>query len=79
MAVRKFLNHSLINIMFRRLDESIKVSKYYGRTRNSDMTEYLNSNMVFTTYHTIAASMDNNKSLIFGIEWFRVVLDECKS
>ncbi|OQU97598.1 SNF2 family domain-containing protein isoform 2 [Cladophialophora immunda] len=59
-----------------RLDESIKVSKYYGKTRNLDMTEYLNSDIIFTTYHTVAASMDKNNSLIFGIEWFRVVLDE---
>jgi hypothetical protein len=43
------------------------------------MTEYLNSNVVFTTYHTIAASMDNKESLIFRIEWFRVVLDEGKN
>jgi hypothetical protein len=36
----------------------------------------LDREIVLTTYHTIAASMNRSNSIIFHIEWFRVVLDE---
>lgn len=59
-----------------RLDKSLALTKYYGKGRNLDIEDYLNSDVIFTTYHTIATSMNQSDSIIFHIEWFRVVLDE---
>jgi hypothetical protein len=55
---------------------SVGVSKYYGKDRDTDIGEYLGREIVLTTYHTIAASMNRSNSIVFHIEWFRVVLDE---
>ncbi|KAK0665455.1 helicase conserved domain-containing protein [Cercophora samala] len=69
--------HMWLEEIKKHLDESLKIEKYYGKDRNSDIQNYLNSNLVFTTYHTVAASNKaKNKSALFQIEWFRVVLDE---
>ncbi|KAL6413087.1 promoter binding protein RUSH-1alpha [Ilyonectria robusta] len=59
-----------------RLSKSIKVGKYYGKGRNVENKEYLDLDIVFTTYHTVAYSMNQTESTIFGIKWFRIVLDE---
>lgn len=61
-----------------RLDKSLTIAKYYGKGRNIDVEDYLNSDVVFTTYHTIAASLNQSNNIIFHIEWFRIVLDEGK-
>lgn len=58
------------------LDKSVTIAKYYGKSRNDDITDYLKHDIVFTTYHTIAASMNQRDSIVFQISWFRVVLDE---
>ncbi|KAI1060017.1 hypothetical protein LB506_012626 [Fusarium annulatum] len=58
------------------IDKSIKTGKYYGKERNSKVNEYLYLDIVFTTYHTIAYSMNKQGSLVFRIKWFRIVLDE---
>lgn len=62
--------------MFSRLDKSLTIVKYHGKGRNLDDKQYLNCNIVFTTYHTIAASMNQSDSVVFRIAWFRIVLDE---
>lgn len=54
----------------------MEVFKYYGKGRDLDIEEYLDRDVVLTTYHTIAASANRSNSIIFHIEWFRVVLDE---
>ncbi|KAH6722788.1 SNF2 family N-terminal domain-containing protein [Leptodontidium sp. MPI-SDFR-AT-0119] len=59
-----------------RLDKSVEVLKYYGKRRDLDIEEYLDRDIVLTTYHTIAASANRSNNIIFHIEWFRVVLDE---
>ncbi|KAF5540893.1 DNA repair recombination rad5c [Fusarium napiforme] len=58
------------------IDKSIKTGKYYGKDRNSKVNEYLDFDIVFTTYHTIAYSMNKPDSLVFRIKWFRIILDE---
>ncbi|KAF5532223.1 DNA repair recombination rad5c [Fusarium mexicanum] len=58
------------------IDKSIKTGKYYGKDRNSKVNEYLDLDIVFTTYHTIAYSMNKQDSLVFRIKWFRIILDE---
>lgn len=62
-----------------RLSKSIKFGKYYGKCRNIGVKEYLDLDLVFTTYHTIASSMNQIDSTIFSIKWFRIVLDEGRS
>ncbi|KAH6991382.1 SNF2 family N-terminal domain-containing protein [Ilyonectria sp. MPI-CAGE-AT-0026] len=59
-----------------RLHKSIKVGRYYGKGRNVENKEYLDLDIVFTTYHTVAYSMNQTESTIFSIKWFRIVLDE---
>ncbi|RYO86953.1 hypothetical protein DL766_005558 [Monosporascus sp. MC13-8B] len=59
-----------------RLDKSITVAKYYGKGRNDDIKESLDRDIIFTTYHTIAACMSQSNNAIFRIEWFRIILDE---
>lgn len=34
------------------------------------------SDIVLSTYHTIAAEAIDSESALFGVKWFRVVLDE---
>ncbi|KAF5637162.1 SNF2 family domain protein [Fusarium sp. NRRL 52700] len=58
------------------IDKSINTGKYYGKDRNSKVNEYLDLDIVFTTYHTIAYSMNKQDSLVFRIKWFRIILDE---
>ncbi|KAJ3548576.1 hypothetical protein NM208_g940 [Fusarium decemcellulare] len=60
----------------RHLSKSVIVGKYYGKDRNSRVEDYLDYDIVFTTYHTLAASMNKPHSIIFGMRWFRIVLDE---
>ncbi|KAK4442833.1 helicase conserved domain-containing protein [Podospora aff. communis PSN243] len=60
----------------KRIDKSLTVAKYYGRDRDADLEAYHSSDFVFTTYHTIAYSLNQRNKTIFNIEWFRVVLDE---
>ena len=66
----------ILTISHSHLDKSIAVNKYYGKSRDGDINVYLNSDIVFTTYHTLAASMDAPQSMAYYVDWFRVVLDE---
>ncbi|PNP56945.1 hypothetical protein FNYG_15296 [Fusarium nygamai] len=61
------------------IDKSIKTGKYYGKDRNSKVNEYLDLDIVFTTYHTIAYGMNKQDNLVFRIKWFRIILDEGQS
>ncbi len=58
------------------MDKSLRVFKYYGKGRDLEIENYLDRDIVLTTYHTIAASMSRSNSVIFQIEWSRVVLDQ---
>lgn len=50
--------------------------KYYGKGRNDNIEQYLDKNVVFTTYHTVSADMNTPNSAVFKVHWFRIVLDE---
>ncbi|KAI1657698.1 SNF2 family N-terminal domain-containing protein [Daldinia decipiens] len=55
------------------LDKSVTIAKYYGKSRDDDITDYLKYDIVFTTYHTIAVSMNQKDSVVFqylGLELF---------
>ena len=52
----------------------LKVLKYHGKGRGQQMDSIGDSDMVFTTYHTLAK--ESAKSPLRSIHWFRLVLDE---
>ncbi|TLD17495.1 uncharacterized protein PgNI_01011 [Pyricularia grisea] len=65
------------NDINRHMSEGITVAKYYGKERDAvDPEIYLNSDIIFTTYHTIATSANKPRCAIRTIEWFRIILDE---
>jgi SWI/SNF-related matrix-associated actin-dependent regulator of chromatin subfamily A3 len=58
------------------LDGSLKVVKYHGKRRESRIENVANSDIVVTTYHTLAAERKSKRSPLKAINWFRIVLDE---
>ena len=50
--------------------------KYHGKGRKADAPQGFRSNIVFTTYATLAAEMSDNQGALNNVAWFRVVLDE---
>ena len=65
--------------MCRRCDGSLKVTIYHGRGREVDPSALAESDIVLSTYHTIAADALEPESPLYRIIWFRVVLDEGES
>lgn len=49
---------------------------YHGKDRDTNPDAYFDNDVVFTTYHTVAASINLPNNLIVPIQWFRIVLDE---
>jgi SWI/SNF-related matrix-associated actin-dependent regulator of chromatin subfamily A3 len=58
------------------MDSSLKVLKYHGRFRCKQVKEIAEADIVFTTYHTLAAERKSKKNSLKSINWFRIVLDE---
>ncbi|ERF69852.1 hypothetical protein EPUS_05394 [Endocarpon pusillum Z07020] len=58
------------------LDGTIKTIKYHGHKRERIPTIIGDSDIVLTTYHTLAVDLAAKKSPMHEIVWFRVVLDE---
>lgn len=58
------------------LDGSLKVMKYHGKRRERRIESVANTDIVLTTYHTLAAEQKSKRSPLKAISWFRVVLDE---
>ncbi|KAK1968726.1 SNF2 family domain-containing protein [Colletotrichum sublineola] len=49
---------------------------YHGPKREKDIDKIKNSNIVVTTYNTLAAEYEKKSSILHRIGWYRVVLDE---
>ena len=60
------------------LDGTLKIIKYHGQKRETQIPVLADSDIVLTTYHTLAADFGAKKSPNHRIAWFRVVLDEGK-
>ncbi|KAJ4988673.1 DNA repair and recombination protein rad5c [Stagonosporopsis vannaccii] len=63
-AIRHFSNHTLTTI------------KYHGQKRRCSLDKLRETDLVITTYHTLASDFSNDKGLLNQIEWYRLVLDE---
>lgn len=58
------------------MDGILKVIKYHGQGREGNPDNLKNSDVVITTYSTLASEWYKKKSQLHRIGWFRVVLDE---
>ncbi|KIX07722.1 uncharacterized protein Z518_02376 [Rhinocladiella mackenziei CBS 650.93] len=62
------------------VDGSLKVTTYHGKYRCRKIPEIADSDIVLTTYHTLAtesaAGPVDRKSLLHQVAWYRIVLDE---
>ncbi|KAL5121670.1 hypothetical protein ACEQ8H_000356 [Pleosporales sp. CAS-2024a] len=56
--------------------QSIRTIKYHGQNRPKSFTILRDTDIVITTYHTLAAEFANSTTLMKDIEWYRLVLDE---
>ncbi|XXG96437.1 hypothetical protein Hte_002720 [Hypoxylon texense] len=50
--------------------------KYHGPRREDDINKLFSSDMVLTTYATVAMEMSNGRNVLRNVEWFRIILDE---
>jgi SNF2 family DNA or RNA helicase len=53
----------------------MNVSIFHGPQREREAKEYLTSDIVLTTYSTLAADQKLSGTL-YNLNWFRIILDE---
>ena len=58
------------------LNISLQYFKYHGKRRKNHPQPFFDSDIVLTTYHTLAAERKNKRAPMKSIKWFRIVLDE---
>lgn len=56
-----------------------KITIYHSHGREGNPRVLADSDIVLSTYHTIAAESTDKTSPLWQISWFRVVLDEGKT
>ncbi|PHH91757.1 hypothetical protein CDD83_10401 [Cordyceps sp. RAO-2017] len=61
------------------LADAVNVVKYHGQRRERDLAALARSDIVLTTYKTLATDAASKKDPLHQIGWFRVVLDEAHS
>lgn len=62
--------------MHSHVGETLKLIKYHGQGREKNLDKLQESDLVITTYNTLATERAKNKSVLHDLEWYRVVLDE---
>lgn len=58
----------------RYLDRTFTTLRYHGLKRKTLALE--DADIVLTTYHTIVSDFGDKPSLLYAIEWHKVVLDK---
>ncbi|KAK1989120.1 SNF2 family domain-containing protein [Colletotrichum cereale] len=64
------------NEIAKHVEGKLNQIEYHGPKREKDIDKIKNSNIVVTTYNTLAAEYEKKSSLLHKIGWYRVVLDE---
>ncbi|KAF7918224.1 uncharacterized protein EAE98_009836 [Botrytis deweyae] len=54
----------------------VNINIYHGRGRETSRKPLIEADIVLSTYDTISAESLDPESPVYGIEWFRLVLDE---
>ncbi|KAF1992552.1 hypothetical protein K402DRAFT_321355 [Aulographum hederae CBS 113979] len=55
---------------------ALRTCIFHGPKRTNNMLELIMSDIVLTTYQTLAGDQKNPKGLLRSVNWFRIVLDE---
>ena len=66
-------------MLYSHMGNTLKIIKYHGVGREKNIDTIQASDIVITTYNTLAvefATKNAKKSLLHSIGWHRVVLDE---
>ncbi|KAH8880490.1 hypothetical protein GQ53DRAFT_891050 [Thozetella sp. PMI_491] len=58
------------------IGETANVIRYHGRTRVRRLDTLADSDIVLTTYHTLATELGKKKSALHRVGWYRIILDE---
>ncbi|KAK2034132.1 SNF2 family domain-containing protein [Colletotrichum zoysiae] len=64
------------NEIAKHVEGKLNQIEYHGPKREKDIDKIKNSNIVVTTYNTLAAEYEKKSSPLHKIGWYRVVLDE---
>jgi SNF2 family DNA or RNA helicase len=69
---------SLTRLQYKRHvhEGTLRVSKFHGQGKLNDHVTLLDHDVVLTTYATVASEFSKDNSVLYRVEWFRVVLDE---
>ncbi|KAI9644158.1 hypothetical protein NHQ30_007511 [Ciborinia camelliae] len=54
----------------------VNINIYHGRGRETNREVLADADIVLSTYDTVSAESSDSESPVYGIEWFRLVLDE---
>ena len=64
----------------RHLDSTrLRVLEHHGQTKTHDVERLRAFDIVLTTYATLVSEYRNERSALYDVDWFRIVLDEGKS
>jgi SNF2 family DNA or RNA helicase len=55
---------------------SLNILIYHGQKRESESRELLDFDVLLTTYATVASEFGKGYGPLYGITWFRIILDE---
>ncbi|KAF2658988.1 hypothetical protein K491DRAFT_224216 [Lophiostoma macrostomum CBS 122681] len=54
----------------------LKTVKYHGQYRETDIEKLHDTDLIITTYHTLASDFSTKRNPLAEFEWYRLVLDE---